>query len=519
MKTTPVIPERYIYGTFLLIATILFFVFAKDLFFYDEDIFITNTASDFLTQLWQRGIVCKASYWADNYFYGIHPFWRHITNFILHIANTVLATLVLIELLKVCKTHFTHFQLKFIPVIFFLFFLFSPVHSEPLGYILARCGTLVSFFCLLSVLFFLKSHLKNKTFLFYSLLFFFIALFTYEISWTLPVVMAGIVVFLSYIKKERLQKNILLTVPYFFVFGAWFIIKVVFIDKFIVSDYSDADLFKINFVSLIKNTGILFLRNFIPPFKNSANFIAASITFILLMAGVLIKLFFYNRKIFLFSILLLVITFLSFAAVVTLGIDTHDSESERYIYFSSCFALMFVAIIMAVLVKNRFILFVITVVALLWYALSLFTTINYYREAGAFSTKYIAAIHQIKNKPATVFLINLPAQYHGALLYRAKSRIAGNTKNSITTFNEFMQYLYKDTATKYVALSATEVFKVPMGLHIYQKSMDSLAFYFPAANINVNNTSITTQKGETFNFVKAKSAFIALKDSGLFIFN
>ena len=519
MKTIPVIPLRYLYGTFLLIATILFFVLAKDLFFYDEDIFVTNTASDFLTQLWQRGIVCKASYWADNYFYGNHPFWYHTTNFVLHIANTFLATLVLIELLKACKSHFTHFQLKFIPLIFFVFFLFSPVHSEPLGYILARCGTLVSFFCLLSILFFLKSQLKNKTFIFYSLLFFFIALFTYEISWMLPVVMVGIVVFLSYIKKEKLQKNILVTLPYFFLFCAWFIIKVVFIDKFIVSDYADADLFKINLVSLVKNTGTLFLRNFIPPFKNSVNFVASAIIFILLMTVALIKLFFYNRKIFLLSIMLLAITFLSFAAVVTLGIDTHDSESERYIYFSSCFALMFVAVIMAVLVKNRVILFVMTAVLVTWYSFTLFTTINYYNRAGAFSTKYIAAIHQIKNIPATVFLINLPAQYNGALLYRAKSRIAGNTKNSITTLNEFMQYLYKDTVTKYVALSNTELFTVPMVLNIYQKPMDSLAFYFPAANVNVYNTAITTQKGETFSFVKAKSAFIALKDSGLFIFN
>jgi hypothetical protein len=519
MKTTPVIPQRYIYGTFLLIATILFFVFAKDLFFYDEDIFIADTASDFMTQLWQRGIICKVSYWGDNYFYGNHPFGYHAANFVLHIANTGLATLVLIELLKACKIYFTSFQLKFIPVIFFLLFLFSPVHSEPLGYILARCGTLVSFFCLLSVLFLLKSHLKNKIFIFYSLLFFFIALFTYEISWMLPFVIAGIIVFLRHTKTERPQKTFLVALPYFFIFGAWFIIKVVFIDKFVVSDYADADLFKISFVTLVKNTCTLFLRNFIPPFKDSANFISAGIILMILMAGALIKLFFYNRKILLLSILLLVTTFLSFAAVVTLGIDTHDSESERYIYFSSCFGLMLVALLLGVLVKNRVSLFVITSACAIWYGSTLFTTINYYNQAGSFSAKYIAAIHQINNKPATVFVINLPAQYQGALLYRAKSRISGNTKNSITTLNEFIQYRYKDTATKYVAVTVTEIYKVPGAINIYYKPMDSLSFYFPAANTNVNSTVITTQKGEFFNFVKAQSAFIALKDSGLYIFN
>ncbi len=519
MKTAPVIPQQYIYGSLLLLATILFFVCANDLFFYDEDIFITNTSSEFMSQLWQRGIVCKASYWVDNYFYGDHPFGYHAANFVLHIANTALATLVLKELLKASKIYFTDFQLKFIPVVFFAIFLFSPVHSEPLGYILARCGTLVSFFCLLSILFFLKSQLKNKVFLFYSQLFFFIALFTYEISWMLPFVMAAIVVFLSYINKQRLQQHLMVTLPFFLIFGAWFIIKVVVIDKFVVSDYEDAGLFKINFVALVKNTGTLFLRNFMPPFKNSTNFIAACIVFIILMAAALLKLFFFNRKIFLLSIMLLVITFFSFAAVVSLGIDTHDSESERYIYFSSGFALMLVAVLLVILVNNKVTLFVITSLIAIWYGVTLFTTLHNYNRAGAFSATYLTAIHQIKNKPATVFLINMPAQYQGALLYRAKSRIAGNTKNSITTLNEFMQYRYKDTFTKYIALSVTEIFKVPAAVKLHFKPMDSLSFYFPATNITIHSTALTAENGEIFSFEKAQSSFVALKDSALYIFN
>ena len=74
------------------------------------------------------------------------------------------------------------------------------------------------------------------------------------------------------------------------------------------------------------------------------------------------------------------------------GIDSHDSESERYIYFSSVFALMSLAVLLVMLIKNKFML--LTAIGMLcsFYACSLFKTINYYKAAGNFSKKYLQTL-------------------------------------------------------------------------------------------------------------------------------
>jgi hypothetical protein len=518
MKSHSVINRWYFYLIILGITGTAIFLAVKNLFFFDEDIFVAGN-NNFMQDVWQRSFIVKLTFITDNFISGKNAAGYHYTNLLLHLVNTLLALFVFKELLKSMANYLNQFQLTVIPFIFLILFLITPVHSEPLAYILARGGTVVSFFCLISILFFFKSGQKNKLFIFLSLLSFLLALFSYEISWMLPFVILSIVIFTAYVKGESVKKNIWIVAPYFLVFAAWFVIKIVIVNKMVVSDYKDDNLFSISFKTLVKNSTILFLRNFIPPFKNTVVFVTAGIGFIIFLFSGLVVVFKQHRKIFYFLVLLFINTVFGFAAAVVFGIDSHDSESERYIYFSSVFALMVLSVLLVMLIKNKLLLIAVIGALCSFYACSLFKTINYYERGGAFSKKYLSALHQIINKRSTVFLINLPSQYHGALLYRAKSRIASNTKNSITTVNEFMQYLHKDTSQKYIALSVTEIFKLPEVLSVSQKPMDSLLHYFPEVNINVNNAFITTQKGETFNLVKARSTLIGLKDSTLFIFN
>ena len=229
----------------------------KNLFFFDEDIFVTAGGSEFLSYIWQRSIVVKLTFRADDFLWGSNPYGYHLTNLFLHLINAVLAMLVLKELLKPWVKYFTQFQLTGIPVIFFTLFLISPVHSEPLSYILARGGSVVSFFSLLSILFFLTSQSSNKVLLGCSLLSFLLALFSYEISWLLPVIILSISVFKAYVKKETIKKNMLVCAAYFLVFVIWFIFKVVIIDKLVVSDYDDSGLLKTELATLVKNSIVL----------------------------------------------------------------------------------------------------------------------------------------------------------------------------------------------------------------------------------------------------------------------
>jgi hypothetical protein len=518
MKSNALFNKRYIYVVVFFTATILLALSVKELFFFDEDIFVINSNADFFKQIWQRGFVCKLTYLSDNYFFGKNPGGYHIINLVFHLADAILGTLILNEFIKLCHNHFTVFQAKTIPIIFFTLFLVTPIHSEPLCYILARDGSIVTFFCLLSVLFFIKADFKNNGCFFFSLLFFLCALFTYEISWTLPVIILSIAVFKGYIKKQPFKKSIAVPAFYFIFFTTWFIIKVVLTDKFEVSDYKNQDLFSISFLTLLKNNAILFLRNFIPPFKSTAGFLLLSMLLIIALTAGLYKIFKEKRQLFFLCMLLVALTFFGFSAVAIIGIDSHDSESERYIYFSSTFAIMLLAIVLVMVIKNKIILVVAVATLIFLYGLSLFKTINHYKEGGVFANNFLIILNNNKPDKKTIYIINQPSQYYGVLLFRAKSRMDGNKKNSVTVLNEFMNYLYPDSKPLFITLSVKELTVPPVKINIYNKPMDSIGVYFPSTKINLNDSVITTQYGETYPFVKNTSAMVAFKDSDLFIF-
>jgi hypothetical protein len=518
MKNNGTIHQRYIYVIIFFTAAVLLFLMVRGLFFFDEDIFVVAPRGEFFREIWQRSFVCKLTYLSDNYFFGKNPPGYHIVNLILHLADAILGTLVLKKLLKLCSVYFTNFQATIIPVIFFTLFLVTPVHSEPLCYILARDGLLVTFFCLLSVLFFIKAGFNNRWFVFFSLFFFLCALFTYEISWMLPVVILGITVFISYVKKQSFKKVIIIPLLYFILFAFWFVIKVVITDKFEVSDYRNKDLFSIDFLTLLKNNAVLFLRNFIPGYKNTSVFLFVGVLFVIALTVGLYKIYKVNKQVFFMCLLFIVLTFFSFSAVAIIGIDSHDSESERYIYFSSSFAVMLLSVLLAVVIKKKALLAIAVAIIVALYGISLFKTSNRYKEGAAIATSYLNVLNSEKSDRKTVFTINQPSQYYGALLFRASSRLNGNTKNSITVLNEYVHCFHPENRCTYITLSMAELSKPVLIANRYNKPIDSIGLYFPSVKINWNDTVVITQKGEAFPFVKNTSVIAAFKDSSLFVF-
>jgi hypothetical protein len=517
MENKTVINPRYIYAVILFAAAVSIFWVIKNLFFFDEDVFVTAGNGDFMSHIWQRSLVVKLTFKADYLLWGANPYGYHLTSLFLHLINAVLAMLVLKELLKPVVKYFTQFQLTAIPVIFFTLFLFTPVHSEPLCYILARGGSVVSLFCLLSVLFFLRSLSGNKILLGCSLLSFLLALFSYEISWLLPLIILSITVFLAYVKSEPLKKYIPVVLLYFLVFIVWFIIKVVFIDKLVVSDYNDGNLFKTGLLTLIKNNCVLFLRNFIPPFKNATVFTAVSAAFCLLLIFSFYKLFKQSKPLFYFSALLLLITVLGFSSVTMIGIDSHDSESERYIYFSSSFAIIGLAVLLTAMIKNKIMLVGVVLILTGWYAATLFKTVNYYDTAGAFSKQYLSALDKEVKNNDNVFIVNMPLQYEGALLFRAKSRMAGNTDNNVSILQEYLSYL-KNKSNRCVVLSTKALYTVPTIVSVSKKSIDSIAGWFPEVIIDQQQLKISVGKNEVYPYSKSNTVVVALKDSVLYFF-
>jgi hypothetical protein len=517
MKNQPAINQRYIYLIILFIAGVALWEAVKNLFFFDEDVFIIGSGGVFIQNLWQRSGIVKLTFIADNFLWGKNPAGYHYTNLILHLADAALALLVLRYLLKLMAMYINDFQQTAICYIFFILFLISPAHSEPLSYILARGGSVVTLFSLLSILLFLKSNCTSKLLLFFSSLSFLLALFSYEVSWTVPFIILSIIIFNAYVKRVSLKKNLWVVTPYFLIFALWFIVKIVVIDKMEISDYKDEDIFSIGFAAIIKNSSVLFLRNFIPPFKNGLAFLSAGVVLILALLTMLVKLYKNNRAVFYFSLLLIVITFLGFAATVIFGIDSHDSESERYIYFSSVFALMLVSVLIVVLIKNKLTMLCVVSVLFAFYSFSLFRTISGYKRAGDFSANYLQAVNKKINGTEAIFFVNMPSQYNGALLFRAKSRIANNTNDKVSVMQEYLSYLYRKNNVC-ITLSAKELDKVPERLLVLENPVDSISTYFPAVKFDRQNLKIGIGKGNDFSFENNKTIVVALKDSTLYFF-
>ncbi|MGF2414143.1 MAG: hypothetical protein ACQUYJ_17560 [Ferruginibacter sp.] len=130
---------------------------------------------------------------------------------------------------------------------------------------------------------------------------------------------------------------------------------------------------------------------------------------------------------------------------------------------------------------------------------------------------YLQQIDKKINTNSSVFFVNMPSQHNGALLFRAKSRIGGNTNDSISVMQEYLSYLY-NKSNVCITLSSKELCKVPERLTVLEKPVDSIFTFFPEIKFNKQDLRITAEKSNSFSFEKNNSIVVALQDSVLYFF-
>lgn len=514
-KTSVFNKARIAVVLFVLFAAVLLYLSTR-LFFYDEDIFVLNAHGNFMSDL-TRAPAGKLTFLADNFFYKANPAGYHISSILLHLVITVVATHTFRTLLKFVYPEKS--KINNVAYIFFFLFLLSPVHSEPLCYILGRAGLLVTLFCLLSLLFFLKANFTNRLLLAISLLFFLMALFSYEISWTFPLIILAVA---CYLKKKLLLRNQVVVkymLPYFILFAVWFLCRIIFIHQQSVLPYGNAASSWHDVIRLTKNFAVLFFRNILPPFKSTPVFAGCSV-----VTGLLLVYFLRvsrNRKsLFSFSLLLICAWVLAFLPAVMYGINSHNSESERYIYFSSVFALMLLTIVFPILTTPRAIFFSSAILCCM-YALLLFSTIDEYVKAGRFSQSYTDVLAKVSGKSGILYLINQPSQYNGALIFRAFGDEKGSSLKSWYTINDYMHRLVPDNANQvsYITVSKKAIEKEDVIGSIVFSSIDSLSSVFPEFSCNrlngflVNHTNHDLIPYEGGRVVGLKPPIVYIFDS------
>ena len=80
MENKTAINPRYIYAVILFAAGISIFLGIKNLFFFDEDVFVTAVNGEFLSHIWQRSLIVKLTFKIDYLLWGANSYGYHLTN-------------------------------------------------------------------------------------------------------------------------------------------------------------------------------------------------------------------------------------------------------------------------------------------------------------------------------------------------------------------------------------------------------------------------------------------------------
>ncbi len=379
--------------------------------------------------------VSNFSLWVDYIIWGKDAYGYHLTNLIIHFVNVILVFFTS----KVLFRYFdddNKFLLK--SILSCTLFLVYAFHSESIFWILGRGSSLNTLFFLCSLLCFLKS---QKSYLYFtlSLIFFSVGLFTYELIWVLPIIVTLLYIFQKI--RTRLE----------FVIAIWISFILFLLFKFFllnqgVETYELGAIKNLNLKALFYNYNTLLARSFLPPFDSSTLFLLFYLALISVLILVIFK--WRNNHLILFSFFGIIISLLP---AITLGIDTHDTESERFIYLATFFVIIFIVEVFSKM-QIKF-LFVGMILLIFIHCILLQNAATSYRFSSEVSRKSLECIGEGNQK---ITAINLPMQYKGALIFRkgfgeAVEWILNGNKDSVTIYSQ------KDIFSKKVLFSCVEI--------------------------------------------------------------
>ncbi|MDD5687707.1 MAG: tetratricopeptide repeat protein [Elusimicrobia bacterium] len=163
-----------------------------------------------------------------NYYIGkLNPFGYHLFNLIIHIFNVILIFFLTKKILSYTNLLNLSIYHSFIFSLFVsLLFAIHPVNTNSVTYLFSRSVLLATFFYLLSILFFIKTFEKNKTFYILSLLSFILALFARQDVVTLPaIILLFDYIILSDFSAKKVIENKYYHVPYWILFVGFLLFR------------------------------------------------------------------------------------------------------------------------------------------------------------------------------------------------------------------------------------------------------------------------------------------------------
>ncbi len=399
----------YSIGTLAVLYAFWLFNPAGFYFLNDDLVHIPLSKDGVLFQRNSFRPVCDLSIRLDYLLWGKNAWGYHFSNLILHLISSLL--LFITARILAARYYAKANKSLFAFMVASLFFIYA-FHSESVFWILGRSATLGTIFLLSSLICYLY---KNKSVAFFiaSIILFCIGLLTYESIWVLPAIVSVIMVFDRSNEKwnDHNGKYLLYMMS---VFSIYLFARYATLGE-IVGAYEGSNLIDVNLIVLAGNYVRLLLRCFIPSFDNTAYFIAAAIVFVITAVILLAKkgalkqsrLFVMNLIFFLISIL----------PYVSLGINTHQVEGERFLYLPSAFACVALITILFAVFQKRSAVVAAFVSLVLYHLFFLYRSHTYYSTASTITKITYEQINLLKGKQRLI-IDSLPQSTNGALTFR-----------------------------------------------------------------------------------------------------
>lgn len=354
--------------------------------------------------------ICDLSIAFDYFLWKKEAVGYHIINLLLHIANTLLVYILSVRLYQKYRPKTNKWLSLLVATLFFIY----PFHSETIYWIIGRSGSLGALFFLPSVIFYLRRNDKISYSLL-SFLFFSIGLLTYESMWAFPLV-AGCI---SWLDKTNAQstnrKEVKHLITIVIVFLIFLLFRYAALGE-VAGNYEAAGFKAFDIKVLLLNGGRLFVRSFIPPVESAMAFYGCGFAIIILLIAAFISLR-KNKEKPMFAGFLFVVFISLLLPYLSLGINTHSSEGERFLYLPSVFVCMLIVHVIFASVRkinNSITLFTIVIACCIYF---LFQSKRNYTTASQITRQTIQELNKMEGK-TRLFVDSLPQECNGALVFR-----------------------------------------------------------------------------------------------------
>ncbi|AMW31714.1 hypothetical protein [Limnospira maxima] len=359
----------------------------------------------------------------DYQIWGNYPLGYHLTNLGFHLSNALAVGWIASLLVRNFPIG-RHYKIV-LPYISGFVFLLLPSHTEAVSWISARTDVISSFFGFVAFIAYLigrNSRYKYPYIL--SLLLFFMAVLSKESIVTFPglIILFEIYHYFTHKQDGKLWKKRLgLIIPYLAVLAVYFIWRVIKIGT-LVGGYGEDIHLRFDFGHIAQNLIIYPTRTFLPPIFNSSFSLWLSIFWLIVLLSLACTSLLFKSRTPDPSIppLLLFLAGSFFVAVlpaINVFVSITDTQGERYLYFGSGFASIYLAVVLACLCMNIRLILVVSSILLLIFGLTVQSLNQNWRVAGSISQNILLGMLQDHpNLPAIITAI--PDNYRGAYIYR-----------------------------------------------------------------------------------------------------